>query len=120
MNKHKIKLTYNCPRNDRTYKGFLWIRVHDNDSFGTFIQGWGESNNIVPRWVTWEELETMRSPGGELDGKDWSSTSCQDCHDMRKFKKFLRKHPDLIGKCTLVHTCYYADESLGYSLDVKG
>lgn len=118
MNKHKIKLTYNCPRNDRTYTGFLWISVHQNS--GTFIQGNNPSEKVKSGFYSWDELGLMFAPGGSLNGKDWSGSSSLDCHDVRKFKKFLRKHPDLIGKCILVHKCHYADKSLGYSLDVKG
>lgn len=118
MNKNKIKLSYRCPRTDRTYNGFLWIRV--NDPSGTFIESYGASNTITPRWISWEELDTIRADGGPLDGKDWVSSSSMNCHDVRKFKKFLRKHPDLVGKCTLVHQYYYVDQSLGYSLDIEG
>lgn len=122
MNNNRIKLKYQCPRTDRTYNGFLWIRVNDQNG-GSFVQLLNEDRTIydkfTPRWLSFSESEALARDVRYVD-KLFSFSNGLNCHDVRKFKKFLRKHPELVGKCTLVHQYRYTDQSLGYSLDVEG
>lgn len=76
-NINRYTLSYQAPPGGRLHRYFMWVSV--------LGMCW---NSKTKQWV--ESTE------------EWDST-CLDCRTLRAFKKVLRKHPQIIGRATLVN-----------------
>lgn len=104
--KPKLKFKYHSPRNDRLKNRGLWIGVYDkNDS--------GLRYSYMYATKRWEidgsnEYKASMSKG---------SSNKEHCKSFRKFKKRLRKQPELIGLADYEFRLYRPNTNYVYTIE---
>lgn len=88
MNKSKLQFKYHSPRADRLKNRALWIGVYPKDGVRYYYM------SATKRWETDDSPEY-------LSACDGGSSNKEECTSFRKFKRRLRKQPELIGLAEL-------------------
>lgn len=101
MQKHKLRFKYHSPRNDR-------IKNKGKNGVTTFEYFWFMEKTKKWEHVDSEAFELHRSGG---------YCSHQPCNSFRKFKRILRKNPELIGK--LIYCTKYYNSKKDYDYDIE-
>jgi hypothetical protein len=101
--KQKLKFKYSSPRNERIKNNGIWFQVWSDNEHWSFMEK-------TKRW--------------ELDGsdafnavKEFGYSNCEPGRSFRKFKRRLRKQPELIGK--LVYCTRFYNQKKGYDFTIE-
>ena len=113
MNKHKLNFNHYAPRNSRlTYAKGSRITINSDKTDKHYIYMYGVNKWVIEGSPEHEEAKKHKSIA------QWPlvSSTHEDCNSFRKFKRRLRKQPELIGITIFVNR--YVLEN-GTSLNIE-
>jgi hypothetical protein len=100
--KPKLKFKYNSPRNDRIKNNGIWFQVWANNEYWSYMI----------KTKRWERDGTKEFEEAKSEG----FSNCEHGKSFKKFKRRLRKQPELIGKLVYCTRYYHKEKLYGYEI----
>lgn len=104
MNKNKLKFKYHSPRNDR---------IKNNGRNGITTRPGILGYFYMFKTKRWE----LHGSEGFEAGREQGYCSHQNCNSFRRFKRTLRKQPEMIGKLMYVTRFFSRDDNYDYDIE---